>query len=95
MSDQSKIVKIEAGGHIPELGTPAAVLVSGTTNIDATCEALRQAGAPCTRIAFVSKGVKRSRRRLAANLGLSQCYGCPCQVFHSEDEAREWLTAAQ
>lgn len=91
MSVTTRIIELQAGGDSRHLDHGDVVLVKGDTDVAQTCERLRDATP--SRIAFVTPNVKRSRRRLAVSLGLSDCFGCPCRVFHDEDTARRWLTS--
>lgn len=91
MMTQPNLIELQAGDDLIQIPPTTAVLVKGDANIAQTCERLRDA-APC-RIAFVTPAVKRSRRRLAASLGLSSCFDCPCRVFHDEEAARRWLAS--
>ncbi len=91
MNTQPNIVELESGDDLLNLDHNGAVLVKGESDVEQTCARLRDA-AP-SRIAFVTPTAKRTRRRLAASMGLSSCFGCPCRVFHDEGAARRWLAS--
>ena len=89
--NKTQIVEVQAGEPIPALDAAAPVLIHGDRNVAATCARLHSDDVPCSRIAFVSKLGRRSRRRFVAGVGLSQQYGRPCRVFTDADAARRWL----
>lgn len=69
-----------------------ALLVIGEDNSIDCNLVLQMLPVPCAGIAFVSHTRLRFNISLAASMGLSRHYGCPCKVFSYSERARQWLT---
>ena len=74
MSATTNIIELCVGDDVLNLNHGAVVLLKGDMDMSQTCESLRDADT--YRVAFVVPHAKRSLRRLAASLALSDQFGC-------------------